>query len=296
MDRIFSSLSFFVLVSFFCEVGEAQEIISDQEESSSIKASFSYLSNMVFMGRADSLAMPYAIPTLGYYHKSGLYLSSSVAYLLQESQQRVDYFSFDLGYEFDLTKKLSGEITANRLIFTDQSVAIRSDIKGDVGASFTYDFDLFEIESNSFLYFATKADFATSLGILKTFELPSKKGKWTIEPKALVNFCTTNYFEGYLQRDANIKRKATSNPASISVTVKNPGFTLMDYEIMLPISFEEEKWGANLSCTYAIPRNTIYTSTSLTTGKKTTTTDSTSQMEKDLRKLFYVQLEFHLKL
>src|SRR5436305_9021637 len=55
-------------------------IVVDKEELKLIKKShfdggISYLNNDVYLGRKDSSLLPYYIPVLSYYHKSGLYFS-----------------------------------------------------------------------------------------------------------------------------------------------------------------------------------------------------------------------------
>ena len=51
------------------------------------------------MGRRDSVAAPYLLPSLGYYHKSGFYADASISYLLAEGEGRVDLILASAGYQ-----------------------------------------------------------------------------------------------------------------------------------------------------------------------------------------------------
>lgn len=72
-----------------------------------------YLSNSVYNGRKDSLATPYLTPSLGYYDKSGFFVSGSLSYLMRTGASRIDLFSLDAGYDFSI-KKFDGEIAVSK--------------------------------------------------------------------------------------------------------------------------------------------------------------------------------------
>jgi len=59
-----------------------------------------YRSDYYYMGRSDSVKVPYLIPSIAYYHKSGFFISSTLSYLTLEGSARVDLFTLSGGYEY----------------------------------------------------------------------------------------------------------------------------------------------------------------------------------------------------
>ena len=50
-------------------------------EKSKFRIALAYASDYYFMGRVDSVRAPYLTPSLAYYHKSGLFIKTSLSYL-----------------------------------------------------------------------------------------------------------------------------------------------------------------------------------------------------------------------
>ena len=71
MDSIFNDLGFLKPKSFWL-------------------ANINYLNNNVYLGRKDSVPSPYITASLGYYHKSGLFVNASASYLMEPGQGRID--------------------------------------------------------------------------------------------------------------------------------------------------------------------------------------------------------------
>ena len=76
---------------------------------------------------------------------------------------------------------------------------------------------------------------------------------------------------------------------------------LLDYELSLPLTYENTKWGISLEPTLAFPKNTIHTNTqtlklfSNGTIQVISDRDSTPYSEKNLTSIFYTQLSVFLK-
>ena len=76
---------------------------------------------------------------------------------------------------------------------------------------------------------------------------------------------------------------------------------LLDYELSLPLSYENNRWGVLLQPTLAFPKNTIHTNTQTIrllangTTQVISNKDSTPYSEKNLTSIFYTQLTLFLK-
>ena len=89
-------------------------------ETSYFKAGIMYTHDNVYMGRKDSFRTSYLTPEMAYYHKSGLFMKSSLSYVASPGASHIDLVSFEGGYDFTV-KKFQGGISATKLFFRKKS-------------------------------------------------------------------------------------------------------------------------------------------------------------------------------
>jgi hypothetical protein len=124
----------------------------------------SYQSNDVYFGRKDSSALPYIIPVLSYYHKSGIYFSAFVNYLSSPNASRVDLVTLEGGYIFH-TGNYDGEVNISKFIYNSMSTSVSSEIQASAGYQNGYDFGIIKTFLNLNLDFGAKIDYSASLGL-----------------------------------------------------------------------------------------------------------------------------------
>lgn len=296
----------FILIIFCATLfsfANAQEKTKKDSTKSYFKFTGSYLTNAVYNGRKDSLSTPYITPSFGYFNKSGFYIGATASYLVSATESRIDVFNFELGYDHDFTDKLNGSFYAEKSFYNQSSTAIKSDMKGSMGASLSYDFDLLQIEAGADLSFATKTDISVNFGLGHVFSFGEDDRKFSITPKALANMSTLHFYEGYTNRKVGKKAKQTMpNLLSVSsiTTVDNNKFTLLDYELSIPIAYDTKRIGVFFIPTFALPQNPIHTTTTTVYkfrngSENTVTQNSTPQSEKNLGNIFYAELGIYLK-
>ena len=298
----YTFFSFFLFFLFLNNLSFGQTKKAKESESY-FKASASYLSNAVYNGRQDSLVTPYITPSLGYYDKTGFYISGYVSYLSNASGNRIDLFALDAGYDFNVNDKLSGSVYAEKSFYNQASTAIQSDIKGSIGGNLSYDLGLLQITGGSDILFAQKADISANIGLAHAFNIGEEGSLFSITPSVITNLSTLHFYEGYTNRKAGKKaNQVIPNLQSIEITttVLNNKFTLLDYELSIPMAYDGKKVGFYITPTYAVPQNPIYTTTTTTiklrNGTQTSqTVDSTPQEEKHLQNNFYVELGCYIK-
>lgn len=284
----------------FINTGIAQSEKNTRKHSSDSywKIGVGYLSNYVYMGRQDSLPTPYLTPTITYNHVSGFYVSGSVSYLMQNKSRRVDYGSIDLGYTFDLTERISGEVYANKSWYNQSSTNVTSDITGYLGGSIGFDVNFFQVNAGMDILFSNKPDFTCNLGVSHIFELGDDENEISIEPSFSTYWSTLHSYEGYINRRVG-KRPGSGLPLNTTITavtkVQNNRLTLMDFEVALPFTYVASHFGINFTPTLAIPRNPIYTTTTITTTtpggiQNSQTFPSTPSSELTLQHRFYAEL------
>lgn len=304
-----SNLKRYLLLSvsaFFVATNTQAQDDSTQQKSadkSYFKAGLSYLSNSVYYGRKDSLATPYVTPSIGYYHKSGVYANASLSYLASK-ESRIDLYTIEAGYEFDITKKLSGSVYADKYFYNQSSTNIQSDIKGNGGFTLSYDFRALQLNTGADVMFANKTDFSLNAGVSRDFTIGEENNQWTITPTVTTYLSTLNFYEGYTSRRAG-KNAQQPNGATVSsntvITNRSTGLTLLDYELSVPVSYEAKKWGLSFTPILALPTNPIYTSTTVTLTPRigspiSQTRNTTPSSETNLSSVFYAEFSLYFKL
>ena len=258
--------------------GQAQFLKSNGADVplSFFKGSVSYESNSVTYGRQDSVIMPYLTPSLGYYHKSGLYLDASLSWLAN-AKGRIDLATLEGGYDFSKGDKFSGEIYADKYFYNKNSTAVKSQMKGEIAANASYETSLVSFMAGLDLAFSKKTDFVVTYGISHPFYLGETDHQWTLEP-CLVSNAGTQYFV-----ESGKEKKAGSAAA---LKVKGAGtFQVLDYEISLNIAFDGKQWGFSLIPTYALPLNPISVAKA----------NSNTYIPEKLSRVFFVEAEAYVK-
>lgn len=214
----------------------------------------SYLSNSVYNGRKDSLANPYLTPSLGYYDKSGVFISGSLSYLMRTGASRIDLFSLDAGYDFNI-KKFEGEIAVSKSFYNDSSTNVQSQISASVYASGGYDFGFIKPSFDAAVDFGSATDFMLGLGLEHTFY--AANDNLEITPSFRANGNTQNYYGSYYnKRRVGGKRKTGGIVYDVTAEVQNASqFKMLDYELSLPLHYSLHKFGISVTPVYAIPVN-----------------------------------------
>lgn len=277
---------------------------SNDQQTSNWKIGVGYLSNYVYNGRQDSLPTPYLTPTIGYYSESGFYIVGSVSFLMERNNRRLDYTFIDIGYSFEPSERFGGEVYANKGWFNESSTNITSDITGFVGGFLRYDLNLVQLTGGMDVLFANRPDLTCNLGISHVFEFGNGDNQVSLEPTFTTNWSTLNSYEGYINRRVR-KRPGVGFPFNSTISaatkVKNNRLTLMDFELSLPVTFETARLGIAFTPTLAIPRNPIYTTTTITVTapggmQSIQTFPSTPTSELNLKHVFFAELSFFVKL
>jgi len=276
---------------------------SKQSDTSKFKFQIDYLNNYVYNGRSDSMKNPYFTPSANLHFGKGFYSSFSANYLMAKGENRFDFFELDLGKEYTIGKNTSGEIYGTKYFYSNNANVLNGDISADLGATLNQDLGIFEINNIADLFFSSGTDFQYELGISKLIEIESKEGTWSFTPSLNIIGSTLNYYESFTNRKLNRgpKSKTQTLPTvNTSTTVQDKGFKVMASELSVPLSYENKKWGFELTTTYALPFNPIKTNsivkTTLANGTSTTNNiDSTPYSERNLKNEFYFQTGIFLK-
>jgi hypothetical protein len=220
---------------------------------SHFETGLSYQSNDVYLGRKDSAILPYYIPQFSYYHKSGFFVTTSLNYLKNATDSRIDLVSLAGGYMFHKAD-YEGQLTLSKYFYSTQSTSVKSQISASLEYDNSYDFGFIEPFVTGTLNFGTKTDIVGLFGLEHSFYLAS--GKMDITPTIAVSGSTQNYYSDYYKKARfNVKKqKLQTGITSITGTVQDAStFKILDYEPTIPINYRFGKCTINFSPTYSIP-------------------------------------------
>jgi hypothetical protein len=252
----------------------------------------SYLSDNVYLGRKDSVKIPYLVPTIGYYHKSGLYIDASLGYATIPGDSHIDMVSLEGGYI--LSKgNFDGQLAVSKFWYSAQSFSVKSEITANIVADASYDLHFIKPTVEATFNFGTATDYGLGLGLQHTFY--ADKDVFDISPSFVMNIGTQNYYNSYYRkRKYSRTRKGDTVTGTITATVIDPAaFKVLDYEFSLPINYTLHKFMFSLTPVLAIPVNpaTVSRTTKPTSGP---TTNKVAVLEK-LQNRFFWNLGFTYK-
>ncbi|MBZ5858692.1 hypothetical protein [Flavihumibacter profundi] len=238
------------------------------EKHSYGKFSLSYLSNSVYNGRKDSLAIPYLTASLGYYNKHGYYVNADLNYLAQSGNGRIDLLELTAGYNFE-SGNWEGDFNGFKSFYHTDSKNLRSSIDGGVSGYTAYDLNFIKPSIQAGLNFGTKTDYIAAIGLEHSFE--AFDDNLEITPSFLANAGTYNYYGSYYQKRKFGRRKKTGSGTLNKTTVDvsdAENFRLQDYEFSLPVDYYTRNFHIGFIPTYAIPVNpaTVSVQTTSSTG------------------------------
>lgn len=245
-----------IFLSAFCLLNvlssSAQDSLQNEKPKPYFKASIEYLNNSVYLGRKDSVAIPYLTPELSYHFKSGVYLNASLSYLPDES--RIDVSTLGGGYAFS-KKKWDGEITAEKYFYNSQSYNVNAESKGEVSGSIGYDLGFAEPQLSGFVNFADKNDYGSSFSLAHYFSLFHDHAN--LGPTFVINASTQNSYALYYQKRKYAKnRKGKKVNYTITAnTVNTSQFKILDYEFSTPLEYEVKRFDFSFTPTVAVPVN-----------------------------------------
>jgi hypothetical protein len=216
-----------------------------------LEAALSFQNNDVYLGRKPATTLPYYIPALSYYHKSGVFLSSSLDYLKNSQTSRIDLFTIDAGYMFTV-HKYEGTLTLTKYFYNNQSTNLASEIRSAIAYGNAYDLGFIKPRLTLTLNFSEKTDVEGLFDLEHTFSLLGDK--LDITPTMTMEGSSLNYYDSYRRRKYKTKKK--SGTAAVTSSVENaPAFRLMDYEPSLPVEYTIGKCTLSFTPAYAIPVN-----------------------------------------
>lgn len=232
--------------------------------SSYVQAGVNYISNTVFAGRKDSVAVPYISPSVTYSHRSGVFAKGSLSYLTSAKESRIDLYTLTAGYVYSRNNFIAG-VDATKYFFNSSSTNVRSGMSGYAALFSGYNFnDIFTAYVDGMVIFGPASDLILGLELNHPFYAAHDRLK--ITPTIYTNFGTQNYYNeyystkrsgsgrggGYGNGNGGSGGSGSTETTTISV-VESSKFQLLDYEFSLPVSYTYKQLTVFCTPVMAIP-------------------------------------------
>lgn len=263
------------------------QVYDSTTDKSELRIGVRYASDYYYMGRADSAKAPYLSPSIGYYHKSGLSIRSSLSYLTASDEGRIDLYTLSGGYDY-YGKKVAAGFSVSEYFFNDLSYAVQAEMSTYLNAYAGYDFSVFMLYADASLGFSESTDVFLGAEINRTFY--ALKNKLRITPAVYINAGTQKYYSEYYNtrstQTGSGKGKGGQQtiPTQDAQILESEKFQLLDYEADLQVSYKIQNVRLYISTTWTFPVN-----------PSTVVTD-TGTYEEDLKNGFYLSSGVRLTL
>lgn len=239
-------------------------------EESYFLTDLSYMNDAVFMGRRDSVAAPYLLPSIGYYDKSGLFLDVSASYLTSPEEQRVDLFLATVGFLFN-AKNWRGEISGTAYFYNEDSYNVQSEVVGDITGILSYDLKALELSVYASTYFNNSGSPDIFLGFLADHTFYSCNRSLLITPRASLFAGSQYFYQEYYSTSRLGNRKgqgkgagSTESLATTSVEIAEASeFNLLNLELSIPLQYHHNHFIFSFTPVWALPQSTATLSTEL---------------------------------
>jgi hypothetical protein len=271
-------LVFLLLFTTFCALcqtgtmpgddtkASADEKSNKSDASSSFKFGVTYVSNNVYMGRADTVTTPVVVPQVKYTLKSGIYFSGSLYFIPNKPTQKLDGADLEGGYDFDITDDFSGGASFTKLFYSSSSTQIASSISSTFNVNFDYDIADIVTPTLSADYNFNKQgisnDIVLSIGLAHDFITKGVFGDQDIllvSPTITANTGTQNFYDAYLTKKnfRSVKRTKLQNTIISNYINQLGQFELLDYELSAPLEYKTGHFIFQMIPIYAIVQNQL---------------------------------------
>ena len=148
-------------------------------------------------------------PDFHYSYKDGFYADLSCSYFPSFNKSSVDNFAVGVGYDFDLGKNFSADLSYTYTKYFSNK-EITSSAPNEFEGSLEWDNSIISPAINMAYSFGVTNDFATSVDFTHTFDFEhilTHSDKLSIPVEVSVAFASANFYQEYVKNN-KVKRKA----------------------------------------------------------------------------------------
>ena len=242
-------------------LGKARSQNVEDSARNEFSASLNYQSTLHYLGRVDSLKSRGLFPVIGLKSKLGLYLNSTFIFFTNPATP-LQYTGtvLEAGYKFPYSKNFSGNIFYNHFLYKDKSVLQQAALKGQAGINTTYNNSVVNVNAGADVKFSnseTDLGFTAGLDRLFIFTGVIENGAIALNPSAYVYTGTHNFYSNTKNSRGQGLGGLFGNGNGNSSLQQAKKFTLLAWEVSVPVVLVIGKFNAYLSPAYVVPKNLV---------------------------------------
>lgn len=234
------------------------------KEKTTVTVAALFGSNIDFYGQVPEQRLPYIALNAAVRIPQGVYFSA-IGYHLFSDSLFLSASSLTLGYDFNISKKLSGDVSYSHTLYPDNSPILQASSPGLASASLSYDYFL-KTTMGADAAFGRQTDFFVTLANSKAFDLTVSNSRAILSftPELVLVAGTQEYYEEYLvQKEKTNKGKGKGNnngnsnpPGQTRIeTIDYKKFGLLSYGLKLPLSYNRASYLAEAAFKMALLGN-----------------------------------------
>jgi hypothetical protein len=225
-----------------------KDIDDPYEHASFFMAGMNYLSDNVYLGRKDSVAIPYYSPYIGYRFQNGISMKATTSFTTT-NMLHMDLLTLEAGYDHDFGEHFNTGVNVEKFVYNENTVSIRGNTQSCIGfdGQFSNDYvqptATFDINFNK-----STTDYVGGLAIDHDFAIAGNT--LHILPTFTAFYGTQNYYDEYFTTRVTKKNKKLK----VAHIINNPEqFVPLDYEISCKATWFYKNWLFTMRPIYAIP-------------------------------------------
>jgi len=213
-------------------------------------------SGLNYYGRVDSLRSSAISPFIGISLKNGLYINANFVFIHNQLQSRYAATLVEGGYNFRNKKRSwAGNISTTKYFYQDNTDLIQSAVKQSVTASITCLNKIANITVGGDIKFSNQADPGLQAGLDHTIRINKifHSGVIVIDPSAYAYAGTQHFTQTYFQQ----KNFLIFPAGEEALTKEGKQFSVLAYELSMPVIFAYGKLNLILSPAYVMPEHAL---------------------------------------
>jgi len=218
------------------------------------KLSINYNSNLNYYGRTDSLKSTGFFPLAELWITPKFYINAAPVFV-SNRQQAFDYAGTvtTVGYQ-NITLKWLSNVYLLKPFYESNSALVQSALKAQAGASFTRLKKVLNLTAGADVKWSNKLDIGTTAGMDHIFRFEKNKTIFVLDPSLYVYAGTQQFSKTYtIKKKGGLLQPPTREP----VTETGNTFTILAYEVAMPLIYAKGKWQVLATPAYVLPQHLL---------------------------------------
>jgi len=237
-----------ILAVFFSTAAIAQS-----DSSNHFIVAATYNSGLNYYGRVDSLHSKGYFPSLGFSLKNGLYATSTFVFIKNSMVNEYAATLVEGGYNFG-NKSWAGSLSASRYFYKADVSLVQSAVKEVVSGSLTNLNKVVNFTIGANVKFSGYTDFGAQAGLDHIIRCRRVLGGVIVLDPGVNAFGGTQNFTKTAYQQKNF---LVFPVAEEEVTTSTRRFSLLSYELSMPVVYAYKKLNLIFTPSYVLPQNLI---------------------------------------